>query len=327
MQAVATVDAMPFKPWSVNLSRPVLRDVTRNTIAPAGALALLYKLLGIEPDAASKWDTLIATRMRFRKGATLFHAGDAFTSLYAIRSGSCKTVIVSDGQDQVIGYHMPGDLLDAHGIGDGRHSCRAIALEDTEVCVLPFDRIEALARDDETFQHQFYRMLARDMAHSRTAVLTLGMARAEQRLAAFLLDLSQRYAKLGYSSSEFVLRMTREEIGSHLGLKLETVSRLFSRFHQLGIAQVQGRTIKLVDRVALQRLVDRNAEGDAGPVAQRMPAAAPHKTSCVKPEHRRAPGGSDRSCHVPEVPLWAACSTHAAIRRPLVTKSPNASRV
>jgi CRP/FNR family transcriptional regulator, anaerobic regulatory protein len=274
MQAVATVDAMSCKPRTVNLSQPWLRDVTRNAIAPAGALAQLWKLLGIEPDAASKWDTLIATRLRFRKGATLFHAGDAFTSLYAIRSGSCKTVIVSDGQDQVVGYHMPGDLLGAHGIGGGRHSCRAIALEDTEVCVLPFDRIEALARDDETFQHQFYRILAREMADTRGAVLTLGRARAEQRLAAFLLDLARRYAQLGYSSSEFVLRMTREEIGSHLGLTLETISRLFSRFHQLGIAKVHGRVIKIVDRVALQRLVDRNTEADGGPVAQRIPAAA-----------------------------------------------------
>jgi CRP/FNR family transcriptional regulator, anaerobic regulatory protein len=123
------------------------------------------------------------------------------------------------------------------------------------VCVLPFDRVEKLAQREGAFQHQLYRLLSAAIVRERTSAMMLGTMRAEQRLAAFLLDLSNRYRARGYSSTEFVLRMTREEIGSQLGLKLETVSRLFSRFHEEGLIEVQGRVVKLVDRIGLQQLL------------------------------------------------------------------------
>jgi CRP/FNR family transcriptional regulator, anaerobic regulatory protein len=134
------------------------------------------------------------------------------------------------------------------------------ALEDSEFCVIPFDRMEALARQNGDFQHRLSLLLSREIARERRVMLMLGTMRAEQRLAAFLLDLADRYRARGYSSCEFVLRMTREEIGSHLGLKLETVSRLFSRFHQEGLILVQGREVKLLDREALQFLVDASLQ-------------------------------------------------------------------
>lgn len=273
MQAAATFDDRHPAAPIVRLVTPKVPKPNRSAVASTGVLAQLWKLLGIEPAAATSWEALVSTRMRIRKGAPLFHTGDAFTSLYVVRAGSYKTVVDNDGHEQVIGYHTVGDVLGVGGIEGARHTCRAVALEDGEVCVLPFDRIEALAREDRTFQHQFYRLLARDVAHSRSALLTLGMARAEQRLASFLLSLSQRYASLGYSSSEFLLRMTREEIGSHLGLTLETVSRLFSRFHERGLIEVKGRTIKIVDRSTLRRLVDRNGEPAAGETQQRRAAS------------------------------------------------------
>ena len=121
--------------------------------------------------------------------------------------------------------------------------------------MLPSDRIESLAQCDAGFRHRVYRLLSSAIVRERSASLMLGTMRAEQRLASFLLDLSSRYQMRGYSSTEFVLRMTREEIGSHLGLKLETVSRLFSRFAEEGLIEVQGRVIKLCDRIGLQHLL------------------------------------------------------------------------
>lgn len=212
--------------------------------------------LGFDPAQAALAVRAGATRIHVRKGATLFHAGDRSSALYTIRTGSFKTQIVTDdGHEQVSGYHMAGDVIGSDGIGGNAHDCEAVALEDAEVCALPFERLEALAREDIAIQRSLHRMLAGEIARERGVMVMLGTMRAEQRLASFLIDLARRYHERGYSGSEFVLRMTREEIGSHLGLTLETVSRLFSRFRDSGWIDVRGRLVKLVDRAALQRIV------------------------------------------------------------------------
>ena len=200
-------------------------------------------------------DDVIEERVRLKKGDDLYRVGETFRALYAIRGGSCKTTILSeDGREQVAGYHIPGDLVGLDGIGAFRHGCQAVALEDTEVCVLPFERLEALAHRLPPLQKNLHRLLSREIIRDHSVMLLLGTMRAEERLAVFLLSLSRRYRERGYSATEFVLRMTREEIGSHLGLKLETVSRLFSRFAQEGLIEVQGRFVKLLDMTALRQL-------------------------------------------------------------------------
>jgi CRP/FNR family transcriptional regulator len=215
---------------------------------------------GLDPDAKPHFEQLLTRRIRFRKGGVLYRFGDGFDALYAIRTGSCKTVLLArDGHDQVAGYHMAGEIIGMDGIGTDIHECEATALEDMEVCPLPFDQIENLARRSDQFRHNLHKLLSQETAHAQVLMLVLGTMRAEQRLAVFLLDLSQRYRVRGYSSCEFVLRMTREEIGSYLGLKLETVSRLFSRFQREGLIQVEGRAVKLLDPVAVNRLVDCGA--------------------------------------------------------------------
>lgn len=199
---------------------------------------------------------LAVSRVRLRKGDTLIRAGEAFTALYAVRSGTCKSVLVTpDGQEQIVDCHIAGDIVGTDGIADGVHDCGVSALEDSELCVLPFEHLEALARTSKDFQRNLHALLSREICRERKTMLILGTMRAEQRLAAFLLDLADRYSARGYSASEVVLRMTREDIGRHLGMKLETVSRLFSRFDQEGLIQVRGREVKLVDRRALQQLV------------------------------------------------------------------------
>jgi CRP/FNR family transcriptional regulator len=238
--------------------RTVLHDVNRGQVTcPTSKLEGFSLSEGLDAEAMRQIDELVSARIRLRKGETLFRTGDCFTFLYAIRSGSVKVVSLSeDGHTQVVGYHMAGEIIGTDGVGADAHGCQAVALDETEVQALPFKRLAALGRQNGRFQHNLHRLLSREIARERGAMMLLGTMTAEQRLAAFLLDLSRRYQALGYSSCEFVLRMTREEIGSYLGLKLETVSRLFSRFQREGLLQVQGRVVKLLDRASVKRLVD-----------------------------------------------------------------------
>ena len=243
---------------------------------PTFKLQVLFLSEGLDAKALQQMDQLVTAWARLRKGEPLFCAGDRFTSLYAIRSGSCKTVSLSEeGRDQVAGYHMPGEIIGTDGIGMGSHCCQAIALEDTEVCSLAFERIETLSRQNNQFQHNLHRLLAMEIARERSIMMLLGTLHGEQRLAAFLLDLSQRYQARGYSSCEFVLRMTRKDIASYLGLKLETVCRLFSRFRREGLVQVHGRVVKLLDRESVKRLVDRASRREDQPALPSEPSAAP----------------------------------------------------
>jgi CRP/FNR family transcriptional regulator, anaerobic regulatory protein len=216
--------------------------------------------VGLDADTLQEFDRLAKNRVRLKKGDALYRAGDAFSALYAIRMGSCKTTVLSeDGHEQVAGYHITGDMLGMDGIGAERYGCEAIALEDSECCVLPFGELGDLTRSAGPLQRNLYQVLSREIARSQSIMLLLGSMRAEERLAAFLLNLSQRYRERGYSSTEFVLRMSRQEIGSYIGLKLETVSRLFSRFQQEGLIQVQGRSIKLLDIPTLKQLMGQHA--------------------------------------------------------------------
>lgn len=215
---------------------------------------------GLDPKALERIDQLATRQTRFSKGDHLYRAGEEFTSLYLIRTGSCKTVLLArDGQDQVAGYHMTGEFIGTDGIGSAVHHCQAIALETTEVGVLPFEQIEALAMVSGRLQHNLHKMLSDETVRAQELMILLGRMCAGQRLAVFLLDLSRRHAARGYSSCEFVLRMTREDIGSYLGLTLETVSRTLSRFQSKALIQVRGRSVQLLDRAALNRLVDCDA--------------------------------------------------------------------
>ncbi|HET8877726.1 MAG TPA: helix-turn-helix domain-containing protein [Casimicrobiaceae bacterium] len=248
----------PSGPQPAVTARPLLRDVSRD-VASCTVCTLRRICMPVDiqdAEARKLFERLVTTRIRLRKGDVLFRAGDRFTALFAVRVGSLKTVtLTDDGSEQVSGYHLAGEIVGVEGVGNDVHACQAVALEDTEVCTLPFDRVEQLARDDASFQRRLYRLLSSAIVRERTVALVVGTMSAEQRLASFLVDLSNRYHARGYSPTEFVLRMTREEIGSHLGLKLETVSRIFSRFAEERLIVVSGRVIKLLDRAALHRLV------------------------------------------------------------------------
>jgi CRP/FNR family transcriptional regulator len=201
-------------------------------------------------------DAVIRQSRRLKRGEYLFRSGEGFRSLYAVRTGYFKTCVSSqDGREQVTGFHMSGELMGLDGISSNLHGCDAIALEDSEVCELPFNRMETLGRDIPSLQHHFFRLMSREIVRDQSVMLLLGNMKAEERLAAFLLNLSQRLSARGFAANDFILRMSREEIGSFLGLKLETVSRTLSKFQQQGWLVVDHKHIQLVKPEELKQLV------------------------------------------------------------------------
>ena len=217
--------------------------------------------VGLSQPELERLDSLVGTRKSVARGDALFRNGDRFDALYAVRTGFFKTCIsAEDGRDQVTGFQMAGELLGLDGISTDRHSCDSVALEDSQVCVIPYNRLEDLCQGFTGLQHQFHKIMSREIVRDHGVMLLLGSMRAEERVAAFLLNLTQRLEARGFSASSLVLRMTREEIGSYLGLKLETVSRTFSKFQEEGLLEVKQRQIHILDAGGLKKLVN-----NAGP--------------------------------------------------------------
>ena len=211
--------------------------------------------VGVSNEQMLRLDEMVTARRTLSRGDALFRTGSPFTSLYAVRTGFFKTNVTSeDGRDQVTGFQMAGELLGLDGIGSGCYNGNAVALEDSEACVLPFELIEQLGREIPAIQRNLHSVLSREIVRDHGVMMLLGSMSAEERLAAFLLNLSRRFTARGYSPSDFYLRMTREEIGSYLGLKLETVSRLFSRFHEDRLIEVQQKHVRILDIPALEAL-------------------------------------------------------------------------
>ena len=212
--------------------------------------------LGLTHIEMQRLDDLVSARRRVKRGEHLYRAGQAFDTIYAIRSGFFKTdVLMEDGRDQVTGFQMTGELLGLDGISTEFHTCNALALEDSEVCTIPFSHLESLSREIPNLQKHFHKVMSREIVRDHGVMLLLGTMRAEERLAAFLLNLSQRFTARGFSHSEFYLRMTREEIGSYLGLKFETVSRAFSRFQDEGLVAVQQKHIRILNIPGLKKVM------------------------------------------------------------------------
>jgi CRP/FNR family transcriptional regulator, anaerobic regulatory protein len=199
---------------------------------------------------------LIHFRKRVSRGQLLFHANAPLSSLYAVRSGFFKTTLVSrEGEDQITGFLMLGDTLGLDAIGTDRHTLNAQAVEDSEICVMPFESFKTTLLHVPEFQKQFYRLMGQEINRVQHRSMLLARGRAEERIADFLLDLSFRYQARGYSGLEFHLKVTREEIGNYLGLTLETVSRIFSRFQKQGIIRIQNKHIVVLQLQHLEHIL------------------------------------------------------------------------
>ena len=212
---------------------------------------------GLDQGDVVQLDSLSFSRRKVAQGETIYRAGDRFLNIYAVRSGTFKSsLVLADGREQVSGFHMAGELMGLDGLAQGAHASTAIALEDTEVCAIPYAHLTGLTANSANMQHLVGRLMSREIVREHSLMMLLGSMNAEERLAAFLLNLSQRMKARGYSPSEFHLRMSRAEIGSYLGLKLETVSRTFSAFQQQGLLAVDKKHVRIVDLDGLTRIFE-----------------------------------------------------------------------
>lgn len=203
----------------------------------------------------SRFDSIVSATRLIKRGDSLYRANDTFQSIYAIRSGSFKTVVMHrDGREQVTGFHLAGEVLGLDGVCTEHHSSDAIAIEDSSVCIIPYALLESMCAESKRLQQQVLRMMSGEIVRESSLMMLLGTMSAEQRVAAFLLNMSSRMKARGYSAAEFNLRMTREEMGNFLGMKLETVSRMFSKFQRDGLVQSRGKQIRIVDLDELGRV-------------------------------------------------------------------------
>lgn len=208
-----------------------------------------------------KLDEIIQRKRPFKRGEHLFQVGQPFHSIFVVRSGAVKTYTPTlDGGEQVTGFHLPGELLGLDAIGNGNHPCAAKALETTSVCEVPFDNLEDLSHEIPSLQHQLLMLMSKEIKDDQDVMLLLGKKTAEARLAAFLLSISERFKKRGFSATEFNLSMSRNDIANYLGLAVETVSRMFTRFHEEGLLDAERKHIKLNDLSKLCEIAGINPE-------------------------------------------------------------------
>jgi len=208
---------------------------------------------GLSHEDMPKLETLICSARNVRRGDALYRVGDPFESLYAVRSGSLKTVIAHhDGREQVTGLRIAGEPLGLDGISTDAHTSTAVALEDSSVCIIPYSALKHMCRENSALQDRLHRLLGERLLHESSQLMVLGSLSADERVASFLLDVSGRNAKRGYSHLEFNLRMTREDMGSYLGITLETVSRTLSKFQKRGLIDPQGKLIRILDLEGLK---------------------------------------------------------------------------
>ncbi len=206
-----------------------------------------------------KLDDIIERKRPLKRSEHLFQVGGSFNSIYVVRSGSLKTYSPTvDGQEQVTGFHLPGELLGLDAIGKGKHPCVAKALETTSVCEIPFENLEDLAQKLPTLQHQLLRLMSKEIFDDQELMLLLGKKTAEARLAAFLLSISLRFKQRGFSSAEFYLSMSRNDIANYLGLAVETVSRMFTRFQEDGLIDAERKHVVIKDRLKMQKIAGMN---------------------------------------------------------------------
>lgn len=204
--------------------------------------------LGLNDTDLKALDKVVRRQRTLQKGEHLYRLGDPLQSLYAVRAGTLKTTgLMEDGRVQVTGFHLPGELLGIDAISTDQHPCSAEALETSEVCEIPYDALEGLAQKVPGLQHQLFRIMSREVVEDERLLMMLGRMNAEERLATCLISFSRRHERLGVDGNSFKLSMSRQDLGDYLGLALETVSRLFSRFQDENLIEVQGRHVRLVD--------------------------------------------------------------------------------
>ncbi len=243
--------------------RPVIDVHSVKVSCGSCSLSELCLPRGLNDEELERLDNAVQHKQKLERGDHLFRAGEPLRAVYAVRSGSLKTTLsTSDGAEQVTGFHLAGELVGLDGFGSGEHGCNAQALESATVCELPYQDFEELCGQLSGLRRQVMHLVGKEITQDHRMLLALGKMAAEERLATFLLSLSQRYRERGFSATEFNLSMPRHDLANYLGLAVETVSRLFSRLQDEGLVEVQRRSIHIRDLDGLRRLAHDECSPD-----------------------------------------------------------------
>lgn len=219
--------------------------------------------MGIGSEDLETLDRIIRRRRPLQRGDHVFRLGSPLRSIYAIRSGCIKTYTITDsGSEQITGFHLPGELIGLDAIAQGEHPCTARALDTSSVCEIPYSRLEDIATRVPGLHRQLMRLMSRELVTDEHLLMVLGKKSAEQRLASLLVSLSNRLRERGFSAREFNLAMSRNDIANYLGLAVETISRLFTRFQQHGVLTVKNKLVEILDARRLTEMAGEELSPD-----------------------------------------------------------------
>ena len=248
------------------IDSPTTNVVTLGGLKAACSTCSLHDLClprGMSDTDVAELERIVSRSRPHPRGKTLFRADEPFRAIYVPRSGAIKTYTLGpDGGEQIIGFHLPGEVIGLDGMVEHRHRVTAQALELSSVCEVPFDLLEHAAARVPALQHQLMRLMSQEIAGKEQQLLILGDHSPERRLALLLLDFSQRFAHRGFSASEFNLPMSRQDIAAYLRLAAETVSRAFSKLQRDGLVQVDGRLVRIADCTALTAYAGQEVTAD-----------------------------------------------------------------
>jgi len=217
--------------------------------------------IAVDLDEIEALDEIVQRGKPLQRGEHAYHAGEIFESVYAVRSGALKSYTVTmDGEEQITGFHLPGEIFGLGGLSSGRHPTAAVSLETSAVCEIPFAKVAPLSRELPSLQHHLFRLMSREITEDQQLMILLSKKSAEARIASLLLGLSSRFQRRNLSGRTFRLPMSRGDIGNYLGLVVETVSRVFTRLQRNGIVQVEGKEVTLLDPQQLAALAGTQLE-------------------------------------------------------------------
>jgi CRP/FNR family transcriptional regulator len=238
--------------------REFRRDAVRSQVACTRcSLGELCLPRGLTPDEVQRFEKIVNRSRPIQAGEHLFRAGDEFRTVASVRTGCFKSYVIDhEGQEQVLGFHLPGEIIGLDAIHSCRHTANVVALDTSAICSLTFDSVSTMARHMPELQSELFRIMSQRIAELETIA---GDLSADERIAMFLMSLSERFARRGYSDREFILAMSRRDIASFLRLATETVSRVLARFQKSGLLRVDRKQVRIRDLDGVRKIARQQA--------------------------------------------------------------------